>query len=153
HPLFAAAIYTTATSAERRAMHRRLSETVSDPEEHARHLALATHGSDEEAAVVAHPAAGEAAARGAPPGPAELIQPAPGLAPAGSEAEPQRVLDLATYRLAGGEPERARALLDGLDSWVWPPNLHARALDLYLDALAYTGGAAAVEEFGTRALE
>jgi DNA-binding CsgD family transcriptional regulator len=153
HPLFAAAIYTTATSAERRAMHRRLSETAVDPEEHARHLALAADGRDEEAAVVAHAAAGVAAARGAPAAAAELVELALGLAEPGSEAEPQRVLDLATYDFAGGEPERARALLEGVDSWDWPPNLLARALDLYLDTLAYTGGPAAVEEFGTSALQ
>jgi DNA-binding CsgD family transcriptional regulator len=154
HPLFAAAVYTTATSAERRAMHRRLSQTVGDPEEHARHLALAADGRDEEAAVVAHAAAGEAAARGAPTAAAELVELALGLAEPGSEAEPQRVLDLATYLVVSGETARARALLERVDAWeAWPPIFHARALDLFLDALAGTDGPEAVEEFGMGALQ
>ena len=42
HPLFAAAVYATAVSDERAAVHRALAASVRDAEERARHLALAT---------------------------------------------------------------------------------------------------------------
>ena len=91
HPLFAGAVYGSATSAERRAMHRRLADALDDPEAQARHLALAAEGRDEEAAAVAHVAAGQAASRGAPAAAAELVELALRLTQPGSEAEPQRI--------------------------------------------------------------
>ena len=41
HPLFASAVYSSAPLERRRAMHRALADAVPDPEERARHLALA----------------------------------------------------------------------------------------------------------------
>ena len=41
HPLLAWGVYTNATPAQRRSMHRRLAEIVDEPELQARHLALA----------------------------------------------------------------------------------------------------------------
>jgi predicted ATPase len=44
HPLLAVCIYDTVPLTHRRAVHRRLSDRVDDPEERARHLALASDG-------------------------------------------------------------------------------------------------------------
>src|SRR5947208_631479 len=59
HPLYAAAVYSRGSPAERRELHRRLAVVVSDIEERARHLALATEAADDEVSA----ALGEAAAR------------------------------------------------------------------------------------------
>ena len=47
HPLVASAVYESASAGRRRRVHRTLAERVADPEEHARHLALAATGPDE----------------------------------------------------------------------------------------------------------
>jgi predicted ATPase len=44
HPLLGSTVYAAATPQARRSVHRRLAELVADPEEQARHLALATSG-------------------------------------------------------------------------------------------------------------
>ena len=44
HPLLSSAVYGTASAAEKRALHRRLAGLVADPEDRARHMALATDG-------------------------------------------------------------------------------------------------------------
>ena len=44
HPLLSSGVYTNATNAQRRAVHRRLAEVVDSPELRARHLALASAG-------------------------------------------------------------------------------------------------------------
>ena len=41
HPLVASAVHRTATPAKRRSVHRALAAVVTEPEQHARHLALA----------------------------------------------------------------------------------------------------------------
>jgi DNA-binding CsgD family transcriptional regulator len=154
HPLFAGAIYGLATSADRRAMHRRLADALKDSEARARHLALAAEGRDEEAAEVVHAAAAQAAARGAPAAAAELVELALGLTEPGSDAEPLRILDAASYLHIAGETERARMLLESVDFRdVWPSDLHARALHLLGEVIEYTLGRAALGEFGRRILD
>jgi DNA-binding CsgD family transcriptional regulator len=153
HPLFAGAIYQSASSAERRAMHRRLADALEDSEERARQLALAADGPDEEAAAVVHAAAAQAVARAAPAAAAELCELALGLTEAGSEAEPARIVDAATYLHLAGETERARTVLESVDFWDgWPSELHVRALHLLGEVLEYTQGPAALAEFGRRIL-
>jgi len=48
HPLWASAVYDSASPARQRTVHRRLSEVVEDVEERARHLALAATGLTQE---------------------------------------------------------------------------------------------------------
>ena len=48
HPLLARSVYTDATPAQRRAMHRALAHTVEQPELKARHMALAASSADPE---------------------------------------------------------------------------------------------------------
>ena len=52
HPLYAGAVYSSSTPPRRREAHRELARSVADPEERARHLALASTGPDEEVAGV-----------------------------------------------------------------------------------------------------
>jgi DNA-binding CsgD family transcriptional regulator len=73
HPLLAHGMYTQATAAQRRAMHRRLAAVTDQPELRARHLALAAVGADDEALQALDAAADTAAARGSHSGAAELI--------------------------------------------------------------------------------
>lgn len=152
HPLYAGAIYSSATAAERRAMHRRLAETVASSEARARHLALAAEGRDETAATAAHAAAGEAAARGAPAAAAELVELALGLTEPESDAYGLRLIDLAGYLHAAGETERACGMLEAVTFRGWPPALKAGAVHLLGELTWYTKGPAAMVEFGERAL-
>jgi hypothetical protein len=152
HPLFAAGVYAAATSAERRSMHRRLAETLSESEPRARHLALTVDAPDSEAAAVAEAAATEAAARGAPAAAAELAQFALDLTEHGTEPEPHRILALAAYLHLSCQSARGRDVLESADFGRWPPNLHARGLDLLGMLLAYTEGTDAMRAFGERAV-
>ena len=51
HPLLSFAAYSQASLQRRRELHRRLASLVTDPEERARHLAIAIEGPDEETAL------------------------------------------------------------------------------------------------------
>ena len=129
HPLFAAAILSSTTAAERRRTHRRLAHALEESEKRARHLALAAEGRDEPTAVAVHEAARRTFVRGVPAAAAELVELALRLGDPGSEAQRVRTLDLADYLFAAGESVRARDVLREIDSWAgWPPRLHARAL-------------------------
>ena len=136
HPLYASAVYSSAPVARRREAHRALAEMVADPEECARHLALAASGPAEEVAAVVERAAAGARARGATDAAAELSELALTLTPPGSGAVQQRRLDLATYLELVGELERAGAILEELSATAADPDLRATAL-LRLSDLVY----------------
>jgi DNA-binding CsgD family transcriptional regulator len=74
HPLLASLCYERAAPSRRRAAHRRLAEVVTDVEERARHLALATTGTDATVAAELEAASARAAGRGAAIAGAELAQ-------------------------------------------------------------------------------
>src|SRR5262249_35822378 len=74
HPLFASAVYGAAPASRRRAVHREIADLVADPEERARHLALATVGHDETIAVALDAVAGATRARGSAGSAAELAE-------------------------------------------------------------------------------
>jgi DNA-binding CsgD family transcriptional regulator len=74
HPLLASAVYTGASWRARRDTHALLAEIATDPEERARHLALAIDGPDQDAADALERAARHAEGRGAPTAAAELYQ-------------------------------------------------------------------------------
>ena len=67
HPLLAQSVYTDATAAERRAMHRSLAQTVRVPELRARHMALAASSADPETLNALDIAAEAAAGAPRPP--------------------------------------------------------------------------------------
>ena len=113
HPLFAAAVYRTASPAELRAVHGRLAEAVDDLEERSRHLALATTAPDPDAARVLDAAAQSARARGAPDSAAELTELALRLTADPAESDERR-LALADHLHFAGDFRRASSLLEQL---------------------------------------
>jgi DNA-binding CsgD family transcriptional regulator len=113
HPLLAPACYTAMPVHERRRLHRRLADLNVDPEERARHLALAANAADESIAAVLDEAVAHARRRGAVQAAAELAERAVALTP------PAKVERLGRRRLAAaglwydaGDTKRARTLLE-----------------------------------------
>jgi DNA-binding CsgD family transcriptional regulator len=74
HPLLASVAYASAPRARRRDLHRALAEAVEDPEERARHLALASEVADETVAAALEAAAESASLRGATDAATELME-------------------------------------------------------------------------------
>jgi len=126
HPLLAHSVYTDASPAERRAMHRSLAEAVTMPELKARHMALASARADPQTLHALDTAADEAAARGAPAAAAELMELAIGL---GGD-QPERRIHAAEHHFNAGDPERARALLEQTLEKLSPGTLRGTALNL-----------------------
>jgi DNA-binding CsgD family transcriptional regulator len=157
HPLQAEAVRTRLSVAERRQIHARLAEIVPDPEQRARHLALATIRPDETVAATLEDAATRARARGAPDAAAELAGMARRLTPADrTEDVARRGLLEASECLVVGEYGRVRDLVEGMLSgpmapeqrWTarhylaiitcWAFDLHA-GVALYRQAIADIG--------------
>jgi DNA-binding CsgD family transcriptional regulator len=111
HPLLAAAAAAAATPEQRRRLHGRLASTSADPEERARHLALATVRPDAAVAASLDAAAVAARARGAPDVAAELSEEALRLTPRSGDADSaRRQLDAADHHFAAGESRRSQEL-------------------------------------------
>src|SRR5262249_12898734 len=154
HPLLAAAAYTSASRQKRRTIHRSLAAAVTEPEEQARHLALATEGPDEAVAARLEAAAAEANARGAPEVAAELGELACELTPAHlPEARRARVFALAEFVFVAGDTDRAQSLLAEVLAEEIPGPVSARALELRARILHVAGTAAEAAEACARALE
>jgi len=124
HPLLATGVYAAASPAGRRAMHRRLAEIVADPEERARHLALAAVRADTTTVAALDEAAVRARSRGAPAAAAELLDLAVGL---GADT-PERRIRLAQHCFDAGDPMRARAILEEVVAPAGPGRTRAAAL-------------------------
>ena len=128
HPLFASAVYSSAAHSLRRDTHRALAQALADPEERARHLALACDGPDEQVARVLQEAARQARTRGAPDSAAELIELALQLLPDEGEAADELRLELADHLYTASDFHRAAQVLEGLEERLGPGNLRALAL-------------------------
>jgi DNA-binding CsgD family transcriptional regulator len=128
HPLFASAVYSAAPLSRRRETHRDLAAVVSDPEERARHLALASDGFDEVVVRELEAAAAHARRRGAPDIAAGLMELALPLVPAGSGTARRLQLELARHLYFASDFQRARALLVELRDVLEPGDLRSRAL-------------------------
>jgi DNA-binding CsgD family transcriptional regulator len=112
HPLFAAAIYASASAAQRRDANREAARRVSDVEQRARHLADAADGPDAPVAAELEAAAERARSRGAPEAAAELVELALRLTPpADTEARIDRLLHAASLHMGAGGQRRAGELL------------------------------------------
>jgi DNA-binding CsgD family transcriptional regulator len=146
HPLLATGAYSTAGPVRRREIHGRLATLVDDPEETARHLALAASGPDPEVAMALEHAAKRARSRGAPAVAAELAKQALGLTPSADAEGRQRRAAAAAGSLfeagdAGGAatlferavemapsgPARAEALAGLGRAWAYAANLRSAA--------------------------
>jgi DNA-binding CsgD family transcriptional regulator len=113
HPLLGSTVYAAAPPEARRSIHRRLAELVFDPEERARHLALATGGPDPDVAEALETAARHASARGAPDAAAELAELARKVTPPDDAAGIlRRGVDAAVYHFEAGDAVRTFALLE-----------------------------------------
>ncbi len=126
HPLLASGVYAGASRAQRRAMHLRLSKVVDSPEERARHLALATVGTDPAVVSALDQAAVQARLRGAPSAAAELLELALRL---GADS-PERRVRAAEQHFDAGAGGRARELLRSAIAELDQGPLRARALSL-----------------------
>ena len=112
HPLFAAALYDSASHEARRHVHTRLAQVVTDVEERARHLALSTSGPDADVADLLADAAEHARRRGAPEIAAALAGHAKALTPADRTVLCQRrSIQWAQYAFHAGDLAVARDAL------------------------------------------
>ncbi|MEV5753653.1 LuxR C-terminal-related transcriptional regulator [Actinoallomurus sp. NPDC052308] len=131
HPLIAAAVYAEAGPEERRRLHRRLARVVPEPEERARHLALAAEGPSREVADALDAAARTARTRGAPDAAAELYELAAEATPPDQRAAwRRRQADAAEQHFVGGDRRRAGELLERVLSGCPPGRERARVLRL-----------------------
>ncbi len=113
HPLLASGAYAATDPATRRALHAAIAELVTEPEERARHLALAATGPDEAVAAALEDAARRAESRGAPAAAADLFERAAHLTPPGRADEARRrTTDAALHVFHSGDSRRAREMLD-----------------------------------------
>ena len=129
HPLLGSTVYAEATPHARRSVHRRLAELVDDPEERARHLALAASGPHADVARALEEAGRHARARGAPDAAAELLELARKLTPPEDDAGlPRRSVAAAEYHFDAGDATRATALLEESIAMARPGRDRARIL-------------------------
>ena len=112
HPLLGSTVYAAATPQARRSVHRRLADLVVDPEERARHLALAASGPHHQVARALEEAGRHARQGGAPDAAAELLELARKLTPPEDSAGLlRRSVEAAEYHFDAGDATRATALL------------------------------------------
>ncbi|OBB67853.1 LuxR family transcriptional regulator [Mycobacterium sp. 852014-50255_SCH5639931] len=126
HPLLTAGVYTEATPAQRRAMHRRLASLVDHAELRARHLALAATHADAATVDALDAAAQLASRRGAPAAAAEFMELARELGADSSE----RQIRCAAFHFNAGDAARARDILEHTIGSPAPAHVHAEALSL-----------------------
>ncbi len=153
HPLFAAAIYSSATAAQRHEAHRAVAAELVDGEERARHLALGSPRPDRSVAAELDGAAELACSRGAPDAAAELVELA--LLQTPNDDEPGRQVRLeraAALHTDAGNPDRARELLEMLLSAPAPDRLRAQALRLRATLESHSQSFAVALETATEAL-
>ncbi len=130
HPLLASAVRESATAAKRRSVHSRLADLLSDPEERALHLAMASTGPDEDVARALEEAAARASARGAKAAAADLARRALELTlDQRSEAALRRTeafVDSLIYTMV--DLPHSLCVLERTLAWCPPGNLRAKFL-------------------------
>jgi DNA-binding CsgD family transcriptional regulator len=128
HPLFGAAVYCDATPCDRRVVHAALAAVVTEPEERARHEALASTGPDAAVAARLAEAGRRARARGATAAAAELAELAVRLTPLDAPADRlRREIEHADHLNAAGQPLQAEAVLETAVEWAEPGELREEA--------------------------
>ncbi len=156
HPLFASVVYSAATPRMRREVHRRLAEALDDPEERARHLALAADRADESVALALENAGEWARARGATAAAAELLERASTLTPPDHvDSVLRRQIKAAEHHYHAGDLAHARTLLGEVLSRGSSARLRAEALyllgQLSIHGRSFTEATALFEEALQRA--
>ncbi len=113
HPLLRSVLYADTPLPVRQDLHRRLAELVADPEESARHLALAVDGPSTEVAARLEAAARVAGGRGAPSSAGELLELSIELTPPDDRPTlGRRYLEAGRRWGAAGDTARSVALLE-----------------------------------------
>lgn len=131
HPLIATAVYSNAAPGRRQRLHRRLAQVVTEPEERARHLALAADGPSHAVAEALARAAASARLHGAPDAAAELCElAAEATPPDQQETRRRRLFDAAEHLFVAGDRQGARRLLAQILEECSPGLERARALRL-----------------------
>lgn len=154
HPLLASGAYAASDASVRRALHARAGMEVTDPEERARHLALAASGPDEAVASALEAAARRADERGAPPAAAELYERAVRLTPPEARTDVLRRTMYAGFStFQCGDGRRARALLDDVVAELGAGPDRARALISLARVRSYDDDLHAAEALLRQALE
>jgi DNA-binding CsgD family transcriptional regulator len=129
HPLLAAAVRSTLGPGRRRRLHARLAELELDPEQRARHLALASTGPDGAVADALEQAARHAVLRGAAASAAELAElAAQRTPPDDQEGRWRRRIEAGLRHATSGDFSRARALLEPLLAEIPPGPLRGTVL-------------------------
>ena len=133
HPLLASTLYAEASPERRRQLHRRLAAASADPEEKARHLALAADGPDATVASALDHAATAARARGATDVAALLTEQARQLTPPAQSADLwRRTMKAVEYTYEAGDSKRALQL--GQEAVALAPGSRDRANALNIQA-------------------
>jgi DNA-binding CsgD family transcriptional regulator len=141
HPLLAPASYAAMPLHRRRRLHRRLAELDVDLEERARHLAIATTGTNEGIAAALDAAATQARARGAAQAAAELAERAVALTPAYAvESINRRRITAAERCRYAGDSKKAAVLLEEVVGSSQPGRVRAEALSQLAGVRGMTEG-------------
>ncbi len=144
HPLYASAIYASASPWERAHLHLRLGQQATDPEVAARHLALGTTRPDDAVAASIEEAAHLARDRGAPDVAASLFEHARRLTSAESgQLRASRGVALAHALWEMGDVEQSRAVADASINALAPGRERSMALLLRAVQALWTEGASA----------
>ena len=113
HPLLASCAYAAVGASARRELHTAAASAVTDPEEHARHLALASTRPDERVASALEDAARHAERRGAPSSAGDLYDRAARLTPSERSRDAcRRTVGAAFSFFQCGDSKRARGMLE-----------------------------------------
>lgn len=112
HPLFAEAAVALLPPGKRRDLHAAIAKRTREPEQRARHLALAATGPDEEVAAGLAGAGQAAARRGAFASAAELWELAATLTPPEGEEHAVRAVEAGVAHVIAGNTEAGEALLE-----------------------------------------
>jgi DNA-binding CsgD family transcriptional regulator len=134
HPLLSSALYSGMSDPRRGEVHRELAAIADEPEQQARHLALATTRPDEDVASILDEGARRARARGATAAAAELAERAMGLTPETHVAERRsRALLAARHHFDSGAIPTARSLMEAVLADSSPGPERAEALQHLAD--------------------
>jgi tetratricopeptide (TPR) repeat protein len=147
HPLLGTAALHSLTATRRRLLHRRLADASVEPEERARHLALASTGEpDAEIAASLDIGVSSARSRGASHAAAELAGLAVEFTARDEAAELlRRRLDAAELSFAAGDLDRAYALANDVFASGTPPDVWPRLLPLLIEVTYWVRGQAAAQ--------
>ena len=153
HPLLASGLVEATDGRARRTLHRRLAEVAEEPEERARHLALASEGPDESVAAALEDAAASVARRGAPEAAAEFAERAFRLTPTSLAAQRgERAAAAGWHAWQAGDGRRGRELIQEAADISPSGPKRARVLDKLFRLELQTGNTRRVLELFQAAL-